>query len=99
MSSNVAGRGVGVRRGNILGHVVLIAGLVVIIGPLVWQVLTSLKTYSESVAVPPVVFPAVPQVENYETVFESLPLAAMLANSIIATFLRVTVQLFLCAAA
>jgi multiple sugar transport system permease protein len=86
------------RTGSIIVHTVLIFGAILMLGPFVWEVLTSFKTFAESTAVPPVVFPAVPQPQNYIDVFETLPFAAQFGNSVMMTVLRTAGQVLFCAA-
>ena len=44
---------------------VLTVGAFVMIFPFLWMLFTSLKTLPESISIPPTLFPAVPQFENY----------------------------------
>ena len=44
-------------KGNILTHVILIIGAIIMILPFLWMVLTSIKTLAESVQIPPKIFP------------------------------------------
>jgi multiple sugar transport system permease protein len=84
---------------NIVPHLVLSLGAIVMVGPFVWEVLTSFKTFAESIQVPPVVFPAVPQWENYAEVFSTLPFAAMFGNSVLMTIARTAGQVIFCSMA
>ncbi len=47
-------------------YAVLIAGALVMMFPFIWMLLTSLKTLSEAIAIPPQWLPESPQWENYE---------------------------------
>ena len=102
-SSASTGSAVGAKRsrkprgGSILVHSILIFGALIMIGPFIWEVLTSFKTFAESTAVPPVVFPAQPQPQNYADVFETLPFAAQFGNSVMMTLLRTAGQVLFCA--
>jgi multiple sugar transport system permease protein len=84
---------------SLLIHIVLILGALTMIIPFLWMILTSLKTYGESVQVPPVIFPETFQWGNYREVFELLPFFKFMFNTIIVTVLRTTVQLLLCSMA
>ena len=44
-------------KGKILTHVILIIGAVIMILPFLWMLLTSIKTLTESVQIPPKIFP------------------------------------------
>ena len=70
---------------NIVPHIVLSLGAVIMVGPFVWELLTSFKTFAESIQVPPIILPASPQWSNYQEVFDTLPFAAMFSNTVIMT--------------
>ncbi len=57
----------------------LVSALVVF--PFAWQVLTSLKTLTESLRIPPTFFPETVELANYVTAFERIPLLQMFAVS------------------
>lgn len=46
--------------------------------PFIFMILTSFKTYSESIAVPPKLLPEIFQFENYKTAMEMAPLMFIL---------------------
>ncbi|KQL55373.1 sugar ABC transporter permease [Heyndrickxia shackletonii] len=80
-------------------HLVLIIGAVIMVIPFIWMILTSLKTYAESVQVPPKIFPKVFQWHNYKEVFDLLPFFKFMLNTFIVTVIRTIGQLFLCSIA
>jgi multiple sugar transport system permease protein len=86
-------------RGNIVVHVVLSTGALLMVGPFIWEILTSVKTFAEASAVPPVFFPAVLQFGNYSDVFDTLPFAAQFGNSVLMTLLRTAGQVLFCSCA
>jgi multiple sugar transport system permease protein len=67
--------------------------------PFFWMILTSLKTYAESIHVPPVIIPKDFQWENYIEVFGLLPFFKFMFNTFIITVVRTAGQLFLCSLA
>ncbi|MCH6267256.1 carbohydrate ABC transporter permease [Neobacillus citreus] len=67
--------------------------------PFLWMILTSLKTYQESIQVPPVFIPEEFQWGNYKEVFGLLPFFKFMYNTVIITLLRTVGQLFLCSLA
>lgn len=85
-------------RAHVAQHVVLIAGAVIMIAPFVWQIMTSFRTYPDSIAVPPKLFA---QVEwgNFAQVFDALPFGAQFTNSVIVTVVRTIGQVLVCTAA
>lgn len=88
----------GTRKPHVLVYVVLIVGSIVMLTPFVWQILTSIRSYPDSIAIPPKIFaPLV--LGNFGEVFDSLPFAAQFANSVIMTVGRTAGQVLLCTAA
>ena len=84
---------------TLLIHIILIVGAVAMVLPFIWMFLTSLKTYAESIHVPPVIIPKDLQWENYKEVFTLLPFFKFMLNTLIVTVLRTAGQLFLCSLA
>ncbi|GGB62201.1 carbohydrate ABC transporter permease [Fictibacillus barbaricus] len=87
------------KRKSLLIHFILILGSIAMIIPFIWMILTSLKTYAESVQVPPVIMPSDFQWSNYKEVFVLLPFFEFMFNTFIVTVLRTAGQLFLCSLA
>ncbi|MGD6958585.1 carbohydrate ABC transporter permease [Rossellomorea aquimaris] len=88
-----------VRSKTFLIHFILIMGSIVMLFPFIWMILTSLKTYAESIQVPPVMIPEDFQWKNYQEVFTLLPFFKFMMNTFIITVLRTAGQLFLCSLA
>ncbi|NUT97934.1 MAG: carbohydrate ABC transporter permease [Saccharothrix sp.] len=80
-------------------HVVLVVGAVVMVAPLVWEFLTSVKSFGESVRVPPTILPAAWDWSNYTKVFHSIPFGQQLLNTVLMTAGRTAGQLLLCSMA
>src|SRR6187551_2436365 len=84
------------RRGTVATHIVLIVLGAAMISPYVIELVTSLKTYQETVQVPPVLFPASPQWSNYKEIFSpAFPLGQQLVNTAVAATARAAGQLLL----
>lgn len=66
-------------------HIILIAGSLIMIGPFIWMLLTSIKSLAETTKVPPVIFPSDIQWGNYVEVFTSLPFTNFYVNTVIMT--------------
>ncbi len=64
-------------------YTIALAAAIVLTGPLIWMVSASIMTKSEIVASPPSLFPAQPQWSNYSEVFEQVPFARYIVNSLI----------------
>ncbi len=88
-----------VKSKTFLIHFVLIVGSVAMVMPFLWMILTSLKTYAESIHVPPVIFPKDLQWGNFIEVFGLLPFFKFMFNTFIITVVRTAGQLFLCSLA
>ena len=71
-------------------YVFLTSGLVLVSFPFVWMVLTSLKSYTETIQLPPSLFPSVWHFDNYVLAWNSAPFGRYLLNS---TFVAGTVVL------
>lgn len=87
------------KKGHLLIYLVLICGILVTIFPFLWMIVTSFKSQSEAVAIPPTIFPEVWRIENYKKVFEMLPFARMYLNTILSACATVAGQLLLCSLA
>ncbi|MBU7592694.1 carbohydrate ABC transporter permease [Metabacillus halosaccharovorans] len=80
-------------------HILLIFGAFIMIVPFLWMVSTSLKTFGESMKVPPTILPKEWKFENYAEVFESVNFVKYYINTIALTLGRTIAQLFLCSLA
>ena len=90
---------IGPRRSHLIIHLVLIFGSMLMVLPFFWEVSTSLKTYAESISVPPMILPSTPAWKNYADVFLALPFGAQFLNTVIMTAARTVGQVFFCSAA
>ncbi len=84
---------------NVLPHLFLSLGALVMVGPFVWEVLTAFKTFAESIQVPPVLIPAQFNFDNFEKVFISLPFGHLFGNTVIMTIARTAGQVIFCSLA
>jgi multiple sugar transport system permease protein len=83
-------------RENIAFYVVLTLGISLTLLPFLMMILSSLKTNTEVLRVPPTFLPENPTFDNYRTIFNDpkLPLLRFYANSIFVTIFNVTTTLF-----
>ncbi|OOM06364.1 L-arabinose transport system permease protein AraQ [Clostridium saccharobutylicum] len=70
-------------KSNKVIHLILIIGAIVMILPFLWMILTSIKTLTESVQIPPKIFPSAIQGDNYLSVTKILPFASFYVNTIL----------------
>lgn len=87
------------RRGNRLLLLALIAGAALMLMPLVWMVLTSLKTFDEVLASPPTWLPHQPQWRNYPEALSTFDFIRYFANSSILAALTIAGTLLSCSLA
>lgn len=87
------------RHSNVLPHLFLSLGALIMIGPFLWEVLTAFKTFGESIQVPPVMIPAHFNLDNFREVFQSLPFTSLFINTVLMTAARTAGQVFFCSLA
>ncbi|MGH3762142.1 carbohydrate ABC transporter permease [Actinophytocola sp.] len=80
-------------------HTVLVAGLVVMIGPFLWMALSSFKTEAEIRADPPTFWPRDPTAGNYQVLFDRLDFPTYFTNSVVVAVLTTVGNLLFCSAA
>lgn len=85
--------------GKVMLVLLLSLGGIIMIFPFIWMVLTSFKTFAESVALPIVWFPEEWNFKNYAQVLEKLDFITYYKNTIIYTGVVLFGQLFLCSLA
>jgi multiple sugar transport system permease protein len=74
---------------KIITYLVLILGSIIMIFPFVWMILTSFKTVTESMAVPPTIFPKQWNLDNFKDAIASLPFVRMYINTALMIVFRV----------
>ncbi|MFJ3876503.1 carbohydrate ABC transporter permease [Streptomyces sp. NPDC090077] len=85
---SAAGTGGGRRRGGLAArYAVLVLTLVLMLGPIVWQFLTSVRGRTENVY--DGLLPSHPTLDNYLRVAESFPLARYVGNTLVVAVLAV----------
>ena len=62
-------------------HALLILASLVTIGPFLWMILTSFKTFEESILIPPTILPASWNLDNYQVVLGKFPFGAFYLNT------------------
>lgn len=84
---------------NLIIHIVLILGSVIMILPFAWMILTAFKTQAESVQIPLVIFPSELRWDAFKDVFDRLPFAKAYLNTIISAIVTIVGQLVMCSMA
>jgi multiple sugar transport system permease protein len=67
---------------RLLVHLVLMAGAVFMVLPILWMVVSAFKPPAEIVVWPPVILPKEPTLENFRGLFEVAPFGRFFANSL-----------------
>jgi multiple sugar transport system permease protein len=75
--------------GKIITYAVLLLGTIIMVFPFVWMILTSSKTVSESMQVPPSILPAKIILDNFKDAIDSLPFVRMYINTGLMILFRV----------
>ena len=68
-------------KSNIVAYVVLLIGALIMIFPFFWMILTSFKTLSETMQIPPAFWPQELNFTSYERVLQSLPFLKLYLNT------------------
>lgn len=76
-------------KSNLLIHIILILGAIVMVLPFIWMILTSFKTLAESTQMPPQILPDSIVWDNYTNVLNILPFDKFYINTFIMLFFRV----------
>jgi sn-glycerol 3-phosphate transport system permease protein len=80
--------------GSFLGHAILMGLSLVAVGPIYWMFLSSLRAENEIYSTSPL--PTAISLENYEFVWRSIPIGAMLANTFLMAALITIGHLLIC---
>lgn len=86
-------------RSHIIIYVLLTLGAVVMVFPFLWSVLTSFKSLTESLKVPPAILPKSWNLVNYKDVWDALPFASFFMNTMLMILLRIMFSTILSALA
>jgi multiple sugar transport system permease protein len=77
----------------------LLIGALLMCGPFVWMLSTSLKPMAEVFTFPPTLLSATPQPQNYLRIFSSIPFGQAIMNSVIVATCVTVLQLIVCSMA
>jgi multiple sugar transport system permease protein len=75
--------------GKIITYVALAFGVVIMIFPFVWMILTSFKTVPESMQIPPTILPNQWNLDNFKEAVASLPFGRLYLNTALMIVFRV----------
>ena len=80
-------------------HLILLAGVGIMVFPFIWMVLTSFKSVGEAMQIPPTIFPKQFLTDAYAQIVSALPFARVYLNTIISTVVTTVVQVSFCSMA
>ena len=85
---------------HLIVHLILLVGVIVVVFPFAWMILTSFKTSGEVMKIPPTIFPEKFVTTAYHTIVTSaIPFATVYMNTIITTVVTTLVQIVFCSMA
>ena len=85
---------------HLIVHLILLAGIIVVVFPFLWMIFTSFKTTGESMRIPPTVFPEKFVTDAYTTIMSSaIPFGRVYLNTILSTLITTVAQIFFCSMA
>lgn len=85
---------------HLIVHLILLAGVAVVVFPFLWMILTSFKTSGEAMKIPPTIFPEKIVTTAYHTIVSSaIPFGTVYMNTIISTVVTTIVQIAFCSMA
>ena len=85
---------------HLIVHMILLAGVAVVVFPFLWMILTSFKTSGEAMKIPPTIFPEKFVTTAYHTIVSSaIPFGTVYMNTIISTVVTTIVQIAFCSMA
>ena len=89
-----------INTGHLIVHLILLAGIAVVVFPFLWMLLTSFKTTGESLKIPPTFFPEKWTPEAYKTITSStIPFGTVYLNTILSAVITTVVQIVFCSMA
>ena len=77
-------------------HLLLVLCVVITVGPFLWMILTSFKTYEESIQIPPTIFPEIFTLESYGEVVHKFPFLEFYRNTFVVLFFTIVIELMIC---
>lgn len=67
--------------------------------PFTWMILTSFKSYEESIQIPPTIFPKIFTVESYQEIVAKFPFLSFYINTFLVLIFTIVIELLICSMA
>ena len=80
-------------------YLLLVLCAVVTVGPFLWMILTSFKSYEESIQIPPTIFPKVFTMGSYQEVVDKFPFFNFYVNTFLVLLFTIGIELLICSMA
>jgi multiple sugar transport system permease protein len=93
------GKGPRAASSAIVLHTLLVLGALIMAGPFLWMILTSLKTFAETTRIPMAWLPAKINYQNYIDVLQKMSFLRFFANTLIVTVSLTVGQILICSLA
>lgn len=77
-----------------IGMIIIAVGAFFMILPLYWMIISSFKTQTELLKMPPTIYPHKVIIDNYKRVFDNIPFIRFYMNSIVTTLVSTIVGVF-----
>ena len=83
------------KKNNYLVHFFLILAVIVTLGPFIWMILTSFRTFEDSIQLPVTFFPREWTTENYPSIMARFPFFTFYFNTFFVLIVTVGLQVFI----
>ena len=80
-------------------HLILLSGVIFVVFPFAWMVLTSFKTPGEAMLIPPTILPENFITDAYSEILTALPFAQIYMNTFVSAIIITVIQVALCSMA
>lgn len=84
---------------HLIVHLILLSGIIVVVFPFAWMILTSFKTTGEALKIPPTILPEKFITDAYSSIVTALPFGKIYLNTICSTVVITAVQVLFCSMA
>lgn len=78
-----------IKINNMILHLVLLFGSVIMIFPFAWMLLTALKSFTEATRIPPTMFPEILVWNNFPKAMQTLPFIKLFFNTVVMMGFRI----------
>ena len=80
-------------------YLLLVLCAAVTVCPFIWMILTSFKSYEESIQIPPTIFPKIFTVESYQEIVAKFPFLSFYINTFLVLIFTIVIELLICSMA